>query len=144
MQGTTSAFKSILVGLKSKGKDAVIKVQSSMKEKEIQKLGKVDCSPYGTPREAVQIELDKLLKMNKNGSSTDDEPETAVVETSRYPLWVDRAHKIPDVMLAQGKETSHWIEDMDIMLTYVKRVHIRESGANTREEHELERKQRDS
>lgn len=71
------------------------------------------------PRNGWQINLAKLLRMIISRSYRDVVRETAVGQTLTKHLSTDRAYNFADIIGVQAKETSNWIEDRYIVLTFV-------------------------
>lgn len=69
MQERLSAFNLIVEGLKINERDVIMTIQPPVNSKQMQKLKK---AVYPLPRHGLQIKSNKLLKMNVNGSFTDD------------------------------------------------------------------------
>lgn len=77
MPETASALKANLHGLKMKGRNGVITVQPQVKSMLMQTLEEVFSL---LRREGLQINFDKLLRMNIGVSSRDFEHEISVLE----------------------------------------------------------------
>lgn len=64
------------------------------------------------------------MKVNSSGFSRDDVSETAVVGTFRKHLSMDVVFKLVDAIRALAKKTCDWIQDVNILLKFVKRAWI--------------------
>lgn len=75
-------------------------------------------------RVELQINRDKLLRMNKGGSPMDAVSETLLVQMWRMHLSTAGVFNLGDVIRSETNETCDWIENSSIILTFAKRAWV--------------------
>lgn len=99
----------------------------------MQTLQKAGCF---LPNYLMPISLDEWLRMKINSPPSDVEHETAVVETLRKYFSKVVNYKFSDLIRAQANKKWDWVEDSDIMLTFVRSAWICGYGAPTLEDYD--------
>lgn len=88
--------------------------------------------------------MDKPLRMNIGGSSSDFVSETTVMETLRKHLLTDGVFKFSAAIMMQAKEKCDLIENSDKILRFVKSTCIFVYGVRTLQHYDWKEEQSDN